>query len=175
MWFSQHFIAGHQEYFVSVHEQLNEFEFELDDQDGTHVVQIMSLQYAFDRIRLVYALILLILPLYVESMSRTNMRLFIGLHLAGAFHRMAPRYPPWKRSSPWAAWNTLLCAIYCMLLISLQEHPKFSILSLFANPMLLMSGVTLLMVFLIPKMKDAITDPEIIKVSLHLDLYWISL
>ena len=34
--------------------------------------------------------------------------------------------------------------------------------------MLLMSGVSLIMVFLIPKMKDAINDPEIKQVSIRL-------
>ena len=42
-------------------------------------------------------------------------------------------------------------------------RPTFNIWSLLGNPMLIMSAVSLGMVFLIPKMKDAITDPEILK------------
>ena len=44
------------------------------------------------------------------------------------------------------------------------ERPKFNVWSLLGNPMLLMSAVTLAMVFVIPKLKESITDPELRKV-----------
>jgi hypothetical protein len=50
-------------------------------------------------------------------------------------------------------------------------RPTFNILSLLSNPMLIMSAVSLGMVFLIPKMKDAITDPELLKVPKWLQYF----
>jgi ER membrane protein complex subunit 7 len=45
-----------------------------------------------------------------------------------------------------------------------QERKGFSIITIFSNPMILMSLVTIGMMFLLPKMKESIQDPEIRKV-----------
>jgi hypothetical protein len=44
-----------------------------------------------------------------------------------------------------------------------QERKGFNLFSIFSNPMILMSLVTIGMMFMIPKMKESIQDPEIKK------------
>lgn len=51
------------------------------------------------------------------------------------------------------------------MLTYFQPVEQFNIWGLFANPMIIMTLATLFFVFIIPKLKDSINDPEIRKVA----------
>ncbi|KAL2911739.1 hypothetical protein HK105_208796 [Polyrhizophydium stewartii] len=104
--------------------------------DGKHVLQVLCPKYDFDRVLL-------------EVNGRTVRASVTG---AGRSWSRVARYIEVPLSlEPLGSFNFF------------KEREGFNIMSLFANPMLLMTGGTMLLFFLMPKMQDALVDKEAVE------------
>ena len=103
--------------------------------DGSHVLQILDAEYEFHRVRL---------DVHGKSLRASLTQ--------SGFN--------WARTSMYI--GTPLEVLAIGKLDFFKKREQFNILSLLSNPMILMSGVTMILFFLLPKMTEGM-DPEALK------------